>query len=47
MEKVKTSISIDKDVYEFIQQLAESERANVSHIVNKTFFQMMKEKGKE
>lgn len=42
MEKVKTSISLDKDVMEYIQSLAEEERANVSHVINKYFYQMMK-----
>lgn len=44
MEKVKTSISLDKDVYEYIQQLAESDRTNVSQIINKKFYELMKEK---
>lgn len=48
MEKVKTSISLDKDVYEYIQKLAEAERLNVSLIVNKYFYQMMvKDKGEK
>ena len=43
MEKVKTSISLDKDVYEFIQKLAEKERLNLSLVVNRYFYQMMLE----
>ena len=46
MEKVKTSISLDKDVYEYIQKLAETERLNLSLVINRYFFQLMeKEKG--
>ncbi len=44
MEKVKTSVSIDKDVYEFIQQIAENERLNISQVINRYFYQLMKEK---
>jgi len=44
MEKVKTSVSLDKDVYEFIQKLAEEERLNLSLVINRYFFQLMKEK---
>lgn len=47
MEKVKTSVSLDKDVYEYIQQLAESERTNVSQIINKQFFDLMKQEGEK
>ena len=43
MEKVKTSISIDKDVYEFIQKLAEAERLNLSMVINRHFFRLMKQ----
>lgn len=46
MEKVKTSISLDKDVHEFLQSLAEKERTNVSQIINKHFAKMMEEEGK-
>ena len=45
MEKVKTSISLDKDVYEYIQQLAKVERLNISQVINKEFAVKM-EKGK-
>lgn len=48
MEKVKTSMSLDKDVYEYIQKLADEERLNLSQIVNRYFYQMMvKEKDEE
>jgi predicted DNA-binding ribbon-helix-helix protein len=43
MEKVKTSISLDKDVYNYIQQLAEKERLNLSLIINRHFYHLMKE----
>ena len=46
MEKIKTSISLDKDIYEFLQQLAEEERTNVSRIINQMAAKLMKEKGK-
>ena len=44
MEKVKTSVSLDKDVYEFIQRIADKERLNVSQVINKEFALKM-EKG--
>lgn len=48
MEKVKTSISLDRDVYEYIQQLAERERLNISQVINKEFaVKMDREKGQE
>ena len=47
MEKVKTSISLDKDVYEFIQKLADNERLNLSQVINRYFYQIMKESEKE
>ena len=37
MEKIKTSISLDKDVYELIQKIAESERLNISQVINREF----------
>jgi hypothetical protein len=43
VEKVKTSVSIDKDVLEFIQKLADNERTNVSHIINREFLVKMRE----
>jgi predicted DNA-binding ribbon-helix-helix protein len=43
MEKVKTSISLDKDVYDYIQKLADNERLNLSQIINRYFYQLMKE----
>ncbi|WP_144023571.1 ribbon-helix-helix protein, CopG family [Paenibacillus sp. FSL H8-0548] len=46
MEKVKTSVSLDKDVYEFIQRLADRERLNVSQVINKEFaLKLESEKG--
>lgn len=49
MEKVKTSVSLDKDVYEYIQKLAERERLNVSQVINRDYaMRMIKEsEGKE
>jgi predicted DNA-binding ribbon-helix-helix protein len=49
MEKVKTSVSLDKDVYEYIQKLAERERLNVSQVINRDYaMRMIKEReGKE
>lgn len=35
MEKVKTSISIDKDVYEQIKEIAENEERSFSQQLNK------------
>ncbi|WP_332092981.1 hypothetical protein [Paenibacillus sp. GYB003] len=37
MEKVKTSISLDRDVYEYIVKIAERERLNISQVINKEF----------
>ena len=46
MEKVKTSVSLDKDVYEFIQKIAERERLNISQVINKEFaLKLEKDKG--
>ena len=46
MEKIKTSISVDKDVYEYIQKIAERERLNISQVINKEFaVKMENEKG--
>lgn len=47
MEKVKTSISIDKDVFEYIQRLVEEDRSNLSNFINKHFYQMMKKNQEE
>lgn len=41
MEKVKTSVSLDKDVYAYIQKLAETERLNLSLVINRYFYQLM------
>lgn len=35
MEKVKTSISLDKDIYEQIKEIAEKEDRNFSQQVNR------------
>ena len=46
MEKVKTSISLDEDVYKYIQLIAERERLNLSQVINKEFaLKMEQEKG--
>lgn len=37
MKKVKTSISLDEDVYKYIQQLADQERLNISQVINREF----------
>lgn len=47
MEKVKTSVSLDRDVYEYIQKLAERERLNISQVINKEFAVKMDKEGKE
>lgn len=44
VEKVKTSVSLDKDVYEFIAKTAEQERTNVSQVINRKFYELMKAK---
>jgi len=46
VEKVKTSISLDKDVYEYIQQLAKVERLNISQVINKEFAVKMEKEQK-
>ncbi|QJX62979.1 toxin-antitoxin system protein [Niallia circulans] len=35
MDKIKTSISLDKDIYEKIKQISEQEDRNFSQQVNK------------
>lgn len=46
MDKVKTSVSLDEDVYKYIQSIAERERLNISQVINKEFaIKMEKEKG--
>lgn len=46
MEKVKTSISLDRDVYEFIQKIADRERLNLSQVINREFaVKLEKEEG--
>ena len=46
MEKVKTSISLDKDVYEYIQKIAERERLNVSQVINRDYAVKMEKEQK-
>jgi hypothetical protein len=41
MKKVKTSISLDEDVYEFILKIAESERLNLSLVINSHFAKLL------
>jgi predicted DNA-binding ribbon-helix-helix protein len=47
VEKVKTSISLDKDVYEFIQKLAERERLNVSQVINRDYAKRLAQEGEK
>ena len=47
MEKVKTSVSLDKDVYEFIQKIADRERLNISQVINKEFAVKLEKEGKD
>lgn len=44
MSKVKISISLDENVYKFIQKLAEEESRSVSQQINHLFVNLMKEK---
>jgi len=46
MEKVKTSISLDKDVYEYIQKIAARERLNLSQVINKDYAVKMEQEQK-
>jgi hypothetical protein len=43
-DKVKTSINLDKEVYEFILQLSKQESRSVSQQINKVFIDMMQKK---
>lgn len=48
MAKVKTSISIDEEVFEYISKLAEKEVRSISQQINKVFLDLMKaEKDKQ
>lgn len=42
MSKVKTSINLDEEVYNYIFKLAKDESRNVSQQINKVFLDMMK-----
>ena len=46
MEKVKTSISIDKDIFDSIKQLGEKEDRSFSQQVNSILKDYLKEKCK-
>lgn len=46
MEKIKTSISLDKDVYEQIKSIGENEDRSFSQQVNKILKDYMKESAK-
>ncbi|WP_346935332.1 toxin-antitoxin system protein [Clostridium sp.] len=46
MEKVKTSISLDKDIYEQIKTIGENEDRSFSQQVNKILKDFLKEKEK-
>lgn len=43
MNKVKTSISIDKDIYDLIKQIADKEDRSFSQQVNKILKDFLKE----
>jgi len=42
MSKVKTSINLDKEVFEFILKMAKEESRSVSQQINKVFLDLMK-----
>lgn len=44
MEKIKTSISIEKDVYQQIKKIALNDDRNFSQLVNKILKEYIKEK---
>ena len=46
MSKVKTSISLDKDIYDKVKAIAEREDRSFSQQVNKILKDYLKEKGK-
>lgn len=45
MAKVKISISLDEEVYKFLQKYSEEESRSVSQQINKLILDLMKEKG--
>lgn len=45
-DKVKTSINLDKEVFEFILQLSKQESRSVSQQINKVILDLMKDKEK-
>ena len=45
IERVKTSINLDKKAFDFIQALAQEESRSVSQQINKLILDLMKEKG--
>lgn len=47
MEKVKTSVSLDQDVYDYIRKLADRERLNISQVINKEFALKLEKEGKD
>jgi hypothetical protein len=47
MAKVKTSINLDEEVYEYILQLAKDESRSVSQQINKVFLDLMKKEGEK
>lgn len=47
MDKVKKSVSLDEDVLEFIQKLADKDRSNVSQVINKHFAKLLEDSKKE
>lgn len=46
MKKTKTSISLDKDVYDKIKKVADKESRSFSQQVNKILSDFLQEKGK-
>lgn len=46
MEKIKTSVSLDKDVYEKVKEMSEKEVRNFSQQVNKILRDYLRENEK-
>lgn len=46
MKKIKTSVSLDEDVYEYILKIAETERLNLSLVINSHFAKLMEKEQK-
>lgn len=44
--KVTKSYSLDKDIYEMIQEMVEEERTNKSRVVNRILYEYKKEREK-